>query len=283
MALLDGKKIIITGGSMGIGFAVAKECATEGADLILISRHKKDLEKALIAIGNNENKHSFYSLDVGEPDRVEELAGIVEKNIGVIDGLVNCAGIYGPIGKSYQINPAEFTNAVKINLLGTFYMFRYFIPLLMKAKKGKIVNYSGGGASGPFPNYTAYATSKTAVVKLTENIAVELKNNGVDVNVVAPGFVATRLHQKTIKAGTKAGEDFLKKTAEQIEKGGVSPKIAAELTVFLLSPASDGITGKFISAPWDPWKDENFIAKLKSDKNLATLRRIDDKSFCGKD
>jgi len=100
---------------------------------------------------------------------------------------------------------------------------------------------------------------------------------------VAPVFVVTRLHQETIKAGEKAGEDFLEKTREQIDKGGVSPDIAAKLTVLLLSSDSDRITGKFISAPWDPWRDSSFLTRLRNDKDFATLRRIDNKMFFRKE
>ena len=279
MGLLENKKIIITGGSMGIGLAIAKKCAEEGAQLMLVSRHSYDLEKAVKMINGNEGNHSYYTLDVSKPQKVREFAVEIEKELNFIDGLVNCAGIYGPIGKIDEISPKEFTNAININLLGTFFMCHYFIPLLKKTRRGKIINYSGGGAASPFPNYSAYAVSKIGIVRLTENMALEFKSDDIDINAVAPGFVVTRLHQETIKAGKKAGVNFLKKTLDQIEKGGTSPDLSARLTVFLLSQESDGITGRFISAPWDPWMDEDFLERLKEDKDFATLRRIDNKFF----
>lgn len=279
MGLLENKKIIITGGSMGIGLAIAKKCAEEGAQLMLVSRHSYDLEKAVKMINGNEGNHSYYTLDVSKPQKVREFADEIEKELNFIDGLVNCAGIYGPIGKIDEISPKEFTNAININLLGTFFMCHYFIPLLKKTRRGKIINYSGGGAASPFPNYSAYAVSKIGIVRLTENMALEFKSDDIDINAVAPGFVVTRLHQETIKAGKKAGVNFLKKTLDQIEKGGTSPDLSARLTVFLLSQESDGITGRFISAPWDPWMDEDFLERLKEDKDFATLRRIDNKFF----
>lgn len=282
MGVLKNKKIIITGGSMGIGFAVAKKCAEEGAYLILISRHKNDLEKAIKKINRNNKKHMYFAVDVSQSDKVKELAETIKKDLHFIDGLVNCAGIYGPIGKLDEINPTEFVKTININLLGTFFMCHYCIPLLKKAKRGKIVNYSGGGAASPFPNYSAYAVGKTGIVRLTENMALEFKNDNIDINAIAPGFVATRLHEDTIKAGNNAGEDFLKKTQDQIDKGGVPPDIAAQLTVFLLSADSDGITGKFLSAPWDPWGDSSFLTRLKNDRDFATLRRIDNKFFLKK-
>ncbi len=89
-----------------------------------------------------------------------------------------------------------------------------------------------------------------------------------------------RLHQDTLEAGPEsATKSFFENTKKQIEGGGAPPEKAANLTVFLLSSESDGITGKFISAPWDPWENKEFQNRLKSDKDFATLRRIDDKMF----
>ena len=279
MKRLKDKKIIITGGSMGIGLAVAQRCAQEGAQLILVSRHSKDLKKAVQSLNGYDQKHSYYCLDVSKLFQVKEMAKVIKRKLGFIDGLVNCAGVYGPIGTSDKIDIKKFIETIHINLLGTFYMCHHFIPLFIKGHWGKIVNYSGGGGASPFPNFSAYATSKAGIVRLSENLALEFKKENIDINVIAPGFVVTRFHQETIKAGQRAGADFLKNTIEQIEKGGVPADRAAALTAFLLSPDSDGITGKFISASWDSWEDSHFQAKLKNDKDFATLRRIDDKTF----
>ena len=109
---------------------------------------------------------------------------------------------------------------------------------------------------------------------------MELSDEGFDVNCIAPGFVVTRLHQQTIEAGSDlAPQSFLEQTRKQMKSGGIPPAKSANLTAFLLSSKSDGITGKFISAPWDPWQDVEYQNKLRIDKDLATLRRIDDKYF----
>ena len=255
---LTGKKIIITGGTMGIGQAVAGACVKEGAEVIVVSRHGP------------------YRLNVSNHPAVKKFASLMSKK-GVIDGLVNCAGVYGPIGKTGDVDLAELEKTLRINLLGTIYMCHYFLPLLKK-NKGKIVNLAGGGAAGAFPHYSSYAVSKVGIVRFTENLALEYKGV-VDVNAIAPGFVNTRLHQETVKAGAKAGLDFLNKTKSEIERGGTNPELAAQLAVFLLSKQSDGITGKFISAPWDDWRSDSFQKKLKSDADFCTLRRIDDKFF----
>ncbi len=277
--VLKGKKVLITGGSLGIGKTIAEFCAQAGAEVCITARTEKDLKAELEVLKKiSPLDHQFRVLDVGNRQQVEAAAKWVKEKWGALDGLVNNAGVYGPIGPIQDIDLGEFEKTVQINFLGTVYMCHYFVPLL-KEKKGKIVNYSGGGAAGTFANYSAYATTKTAVVRLTENLSEELAPLGISANAVGPGFVVTRLHEQTLQAGEKAGKGFLENTKKQIEKGGVPPEKAAALTVYLLSDASAGINGRFISAPWDPWEKPEFVDKLKTDKNFASLRRIDDMNF----
>jgi 3-oxoacyl-[acyl-carrier protein] reductase len=281
MGQLDERRIIITGGSQGIGFAAAEKCASEGANVILCARSHADLNNAASRLpGGSSKDHRIYALDVGNLNEVQEFATWVKKEKLSINGVVNCAGVYGPIGKTTDVNLADFAKTLQINFLGTVYMCSIFAPLLMSRGRKKIINFSGGGAASPFPNYSAYATSKVAIVRFTENLALELLPDGVDVNCIAPGFVITRLHQQTIDAGTKSvGDAFYETTKKQIEAGGIPPEKAAALASFLLSTDSDGITGKFISAPWDPWDTAAFQRQLREDRDVATLRRIDNKSF----
>lgn len=279
--ILRDKAIVITGGSLGIGFATAKKCAQEGAQVIIAARNKEYLERALESIREISDKgHDCYSLDVSNFNEVKAFAEWCNKKNYYLNALVNCAGIYGPIGKSTEIDMGDFANAININLLGTVFMCSAFAPCLVSKSNKKIINYSGGGAATPFPNYSAYAVSKTAIVRFTENLALELADKKIDVNCIAPGFVVTRLHEQTLMAGPEnAGPSFYDNTKKQIESGGVSAEKAADLTAFLISEMSDGITGKFISAPWDPWRDSDFQKLLKTDKDIATIRRIDNKYF----
>ncbi len=278
---LQGKNIVITGGSLGIGFAVAKKCVAEGAHVVIAARNQKDLLKSVAELkGSPSASVHSYSLDVSDFNKVKEFASWCAANVGDISGLVNCAGVYGPIGRTTAVDLQEFREAININFLGAVYMCSLFAPIMKSASRKKIVNYSGGGAASPFPNYSAYATSKIALVRYTENIAIELAAENIDVNCIAPGFVITRLHQQTLTVGSEAaGASFYEGTKKQMESGGVPPEKAADLTAFLLSDDSDEITGKFISAPWDPWDSVEFQGRLRSEKDFCTLRRIDDKSF----
>jgi NAD(P)-dependent dehydrogenase (short-subunit alcohol dehydrogenase family) len=281
LGILDSKTILITGGSLGIGLEVAKKCVEEGARVIISARNIDDLKGSIEELKKISNRgHHYYRVDVSQYKEVQKFAKWCSERFQEVNGLVNCAGIYGPIGEIHQVDMGKFSEAIQINFLGTVYICNAFIPLLKSASRKKIVNFSGGGAASPFANYSAYATSKIAIVRLTENISVELKDAGFDINCVAPGFVITRLHQQTLQAGPDlATQAFYENTKKQIENGGVPVEKAANLTAFLLSSGSDGITGKFISAPWDPWQEENFQNRLRTDKDFAAIRRIDDKTF----
>ncbi len=281
MQKLESKTVIVTGGSLGIGLAVAKKCAEEGARVVITARNENDLKNAVGELKEISSvEHKYYTLDVSNLQDVKKFAYWCNQNNLQINGLVNCAGIYGPIGKTPEIDLVKFTEAININFLGTVYMCSTFAPLIKSKSKKKIINYSGGGAASPFANYSAYATSKIAIVRFTENLSIELAEDNFDINCVAPGFVVTRLHQKTLEVGgEKAGNSFFENTKKQIETGGVPPEKAAQLTTFLLSEESNSITGKFISAPWDPWNEKDFQELLRNDKDFATLRRIDNKTF----
>jgi len=281
MGVLDSKVVLITGGSLGIGREIAKKCALEGATVVIGARGEDALENTLEELHRIAAKpHRFCTVDVGVAEDVKKFARFCSEQFPEIHGLVNCAGIYGPIGKTTEVDMEAFAAAIQINFLGTVRMCHAFAPLLSSIGRKKIVNYSGGGAAGPFPRFSAYATSKSAIVRFTENLALELSDDGFDVNCIAPGFVITRLHQDTINAGPELASDgFYENTKKQMESGGVPPEKAADLTAFLLSDASDGITGKFLSAPWDAWQDAAFQERLRKDKDFATLRRIDDKTF----
>jgi len=271
--ILEGKTIIVTGGNKGIGLEISKKIIKEGGYVFICSKNDNDNLKEYYG------HYSFFKCDVSDEFQVHRFMNTINEKYNNVYGLVNCAGIYGPIGKTTIIDNHSILNTIKINLMGTINMCNSFINLI-KNKKRKIVNFSGGGASGPFPNYSAYAISKIGIVKLTENLSIELSKDNIDINCIAPGFVATNIHKKTLEAGPHtAGKEFYEKTKEQLEGKSTSPKIAADLVIFLLSEESNGISGKFISAPWDPWKEKNFQEELRNNKDLATIRRIDNKYF----
>jgi 3-oxoacyl-[acyl-carrier protein] reductase len=212
------------------------------------------------------------------PDLQGMVAATLER-FGRIDVLINAAGVYGPIGPFARVNLDQWTAAIEINLMGTVFAIHAVLPYMLVQRKGVILNFSGGGAVQPLPRFSAYGTSKAAVVRLTETLAEEVKESGVRINAIAPGAVDTRLLDQVLVAGESAGATFYAKALEQKENGGTPPERAAELAVFLASPLGQGVTGRLISAVWDDWKSLPARAGELGRSALFTLRRIDGRQF----
>jgi len=275
--MLSGKNILVTGGSLGIGFAIAEACLRSGARVMIVAREKKALDEARDSLAKVDGAATVAAVtaDVSDPASVEDVFETFTSSFGRLDGVVNSAGIYGPIGPITDVDPQEWLKAIHVNLFGSFLVARAACSRMRTSGGGRIVLLSGGGAATPFPNYTAYATSKVAVVRLTETIAIEMAPFGIEVNAIAPGFVATRLHEQTLAAGASAaGQAFLETTKKQLAGGAVPPSVAANASVLLLSDAAKGITGKFVAAPYDGWKDwPAHVSELQA-SDIFTLRRI---------
>jgi len=272
--LLKDKVSIITGGSMGIGKAIASTFAKEGSHLVLTSRTRSYLEATKRQLEGFGPRVEIFRADVSQEKEVRSLVDFTLKEFGDINILANCAGIYGPIGFMTDLDSNKWLEAIKINLFGTFLCIKAVLPVMIKNRKGKIINLSGGGAASPFPRFSAYATSKAGVVRLTETIAEEVKEYNVDVNAIAPGTVNTRLLEQALQAGEAAGKSFLAKAIKQKQEGSVPPEKVAELAVFLASSKTDGLTGRLISLLWDNWKEipQHLDDIVSSD--IYTLRRI---------
>jgi NAD(P)-dependent dehydrogenase (short-subunit alcohol dehydrogenase family) len=138
---------------------------------------------------------------------------------------------------------------------------------------GKVINLSGGGATSPRPYFSAYAASKSAVVRLTETLAEELKPFNIQVNAIAPGAVYTKMTREILAAGSAAGERALAE-ARRVQEEKTTPKAAAKLALFLASPESGGLTGRLISAVWDDWRSLPSRLEEVMVSELYTLRRI---------
>ncbi len=150
---------------------------------------------------------------------------------------------------------------------------------MIKQKHGKIINFSGGGSTSPRPNFTAYACAKTAVVRFTETLALEVLPYGIDINAISPGVVATSMMQEIISSGRKAGELEISIAKKALEQGATDPAIPAQLIVYLASEKSNGLTGRLISAVWDDWKKFDSSIGEITESSLYTLRRIDGRNF----
>ena len=276
--LLKGKNAIITGSNQGLGKVIAEKFIEEGANVILCARDLellKETHKKLSTKLSEDQILRYFTLDISSPSSVRNFHYCVMSVFDKVDILVNNAGIQGVKGLVDIKDLKEWVETININLIGTVNMCMIFIPQFKEQKSGKIINLSGGGAANPRKFFSAYATSKAAVVRFSECLAEELKHFNIDVNCVAPGALNTRLLEENLAAGAeKVGEEYYKKILKQKEDGGSSLKNAAEMITFLVSESCDGVTGKLISSIWDDWKNTpNHIQELKN-TDVYTLRRI---------
>jgi NAD(P)-dependent dehydrogenase (short-subunit alcohol dehydrogenase family) len=266
----------VTGGTRGIGLACARELLNRGARVFIAAREREALMMALDSLGRSARPHQIDGVlaDVSVPSSVDELF-VRATHFGNLAGVIHAAGILGPIGTVVSVEPDAWLDAVRVNLFGTFLITRAGCKAMIAAGTGgSIVLLSGGGAATPFPNYTAYACAKVGVVRLAESVAIEVASSGVRVNALAPGFVATRLHQQTLDAGRDAAGEYFEMTRSRLAEGAVSADVAARAACFLISDQSRGITGRFLAAPYDDWQHwpEHLDAIANSD--LFTLRRV---------
>jgi len=278
MDSLKGRVAIITGASRGIGLAISRAFLDAGAKIAVCARDRVELKmatKSLEETAGGPERIFAAPVDVAIPEDAEEFVNESVAHFGRLHILVNNAGIHGPMGFANEVSPKQWEEAVRINLLGSFHMIQPALFYMRKAGYGKIIQLSGGGATKPMPFFSAYAATKAAVVRLAETVAEELRGTGIDVNSIAPGAVNTRLLDDVLAAGPGAvGEMAYQNALLQQRSGGEPPESAARLAVFLGSQASDGITGKLISAVWDRWEDLSAHRDEVGRSDLFTLRRI---------
>lgn len=269
----DPLRIIVTGASSGIGAALVEALAAEGHMLFVCARRGHLIEK--VTRGNTIARGR--PCDVSDEKQVKAFAAWVRTLTPHVDALVNCAGSFGAIGPVETTDSAEWLDTLHVNVFGTYLMIKHVLPLLAGSSDPRVINFAGGGAFNAFPNYSAYACSKAAVVRLTECLAAELAPKGVAVNCVAPGFVATEAHRATLEAGAeRAGQLHYRRTKAILAGGGVQMANVVECVRALLSPETRGLIGKTISANFDPWRTQAFRQRIRdiSSSDLWTMRRL---------
>jgi len=275
---LLGKNIVITGASRGFGRAAAKAFVRHGANVAICARDKERLGTAhneLAGCAEGEARVVAMPADVSEQKEIKSFVEHAISELGSVDVLLCNAGVLGPKGPVEDLDWDEWAKTIQINLNGAVLLCRAVIPHMKETGRGKIIIMSGGGATKPMPFFSAYAASKAAVVRFAETLAEEVENHNICVNAVAPGALATDMLDEVIEAGPElVGKKYYDEIKKVIEEGGAPLEVGADLCVFLASDESDGITGKLISAVWDPWRE--FPDRLEDlvDTDIFTLRRI---------
>jgi 3-oxoacyl-[acyl-carrier protein] reductase len=270
-----GKNAIVTGASRGLGLAIAEALGRAGANLLLVARSAEALAETrnrALAAGATE-VHTFPA-DLEQDSAPEAILAEARRVWPRLDILVNNAAIVGPIGKLWENDWNQWRSTIAVNLLAPVALCRLAVPWMAQTGGGAIVNLSGGGATKARPHFSAYGTAKAALVRFSETLAEEAASQNIRVNCVAPGAMNTAMLDAVLRSDpTAAGPEYAQ-AQKQAGEGGAPPELAAELCVFLASNRSDGITGKLISAMWDPWRKLTDHAVDLRNSDIYTLRRI---------
>jgi 3-oxoacyl-[acyl-carrier protein] reductase len=273
---MKAKFALITGASRGLGELLAQRFWDSGFSLCLVARGKVGLEKIEHALSERKGQHIISLVcDLADPTLVVELTSKVRAYLPHLDVLVNNAAIHGPIGPLWENDFSMWQQAIQVDLLAPVALCRAFAPWMKETGGGSIINLSGGGATSPRLNFSAYATAKAGLIRFSETLAEETKPFGINVNCIAPGAMKTAMLGEVLGIGSAvAGEREFSIAKTVFAEGGASMDRVAALALFLSSDASKGITGKLISAVWDDWEHWPEHLDELSSSDVYTLRRI---------
>ena len=268
---IQGKCVLITGAGRGIGKRLALGLAAKGAKVGLLARSQAEIDLAKLEIEQADGTAMRLRADVRD---VEELAHEVDRMraaFGSLDVLIAAAGVQGPVGPFLSAKPKAWNETIEINLIGAVNACRAVLPPMIEKRSGKIILVSGGGSAYARPNFTAYAASKTAVVRFGETLAEDVRDHNVQVNIIAPGAAYSHMTDEILHAGEeRAGRKEIE-DAEKVQiTGGISAEKQIALALFLASESSNHISGKLIHVN-DDWKK---LERENLRPDFFTLRRV---------
>jgi 3-oxoacyl-[acyl-carrier protein] reductase len=248
-----------------MGFAQA------GARVGLLSRSQAELDLAKLEIEQAGGSALRLRADVRNPDELAVAVDRMRGAFGQVEILINAAGVPGPIGPFLSAKPKAWNETIETHIIGAANVCRAVLPGMVERRSGKIILIAGVGAATVRPNFTAYAASKTAVVRFAECLAAEVLDHNVQVNAIAPGASYTHMTDEILHAGEERAGRREIEDAEQVRvTGGTPPEKQIQLALFLASDRANHITGKLIHVndDWRRFEQENMKPEL------FTLRRL---------
>lgn len=271
MISIREKSVLIAGAGRGIGKRLAMGFAEAGARVGLLARSQPELDLAKLEIEQAGGNALRIRADIRDVEQMNAAVDRIRVVFGALDVLVVAAGVQGPIGPFVATKPKAWNEAIEINLIGVANACRAALPPMIEKRSGKIILLAGGGSADSRPNFTAYAAAKTAIVRLAECLADEVRDHNVQVNCMAPGASYSHMTDEILHAGEeKAGRKEIEDAERVRVTGGVSPEKQIQLALFLASEGSNHISGKLIHVN-DDWKR---FESQNMKPELYTLRRV---------
>jgi NAD(P)-dependent dehydrogenase (short-subunit alcohol dehydrogenase family) len=246
-APLAGRVVLLTGATHGVGRSLAWGLARAGARLAIVSRTRVEIEALAVELRDLGVDVLPLVADVSQLDQVDAMARAALAHYGHIDVLINNAGIQGPPGLAWEVDPEAWFRTVHINLYGTFLCCRSVLPDMIARRQGAIINVSSGAGRHPMSNYSGYSASKAAVTHFSSTLAEECKPYGVNINAIGVWGVSRLWHQ--VATDGPAGGNTTRDVHGKLESGICpDPDENVPLVVFLSSSAARHITGQYIEA-----------------------------------
>ncbi len=242
MGVLDGRTAVVTGSTRGLGLAIARAYAREGADVVLCGRSQVALEHAVMEINQQGQRAIGIVADAGDLADVKRVAGHAVQTFGKIDIWVNNAGVAGVFGPTAALEPAIIERGVRTNILGVYYGSIVAIQHFQaQGTGGKLINMLGRGDRKPVPLQNAYAPTKAWVRSFTGALAKEYAGTGIGVYTLNPGLMDTEMMRQV--SVIRGFEERVKPLATVMRLWANPPAVPAEKAVWLASAATDGKTG----------------------------------------
>ena len=273
---MERKSIVLTGATGGLGKAILLHSVRNGHRVMMINR---SLDKTRDLLSQSEiKKHcnliDYFIADFSSQAWINDFKCEITKKDFSPSVLINNAGINSPVGKAWEISMEEWKTHFNVNFFTPVALIKLLVPYFINQGSGSIINISGGGATKPMPYFSPYAASKTALVRLTENIGLELEDFKISANAIAPGFLATNIHSESISENSKIPDKTKTEILQQFKSGGQDPHKAAELIVKIIEKSNFLFSGNLLSAIWDTVDDELFNSDTLT-INRFKLRRIE--------
>jgi NAD(P)-dependent dehydrogenase (short-subunit alcohol dehydrogenase family) len=247
---LQDQVAIVTGGGRGIGRALAQAIAAAGAHVAVLARSANELAETVSLIAGAGGRARAFPLDVTDAEKVRATFAEIERSLGPADLLINNAGVLGPLGPFWENDFDEWWRAMDVNLRGPLLCTHAALPGMIARGRGRIINVASGAGAIPIAHCSAYVAGKTALIRFTENVAIEAKPYGVAAFAISPGTVRTSLAEYSLNSA--AGQKWLPWFKRIFDEGkNVPVERSVQLVLALASGKADVLSGRFLGVSDD--------------------------------